>query len=175
MRNSRWILLLIVCFVYLGGCRAWGLQRFKSEDPFYAHYDDGADADRFPLIKPYDAIKVSEKNGWIVSLKILSTNPDSNIFGYHQLVDVKKVAIKNDVIMAYTPYIDPYAEGNGEMVLHWFVIVPDQKIETGFENEKDFLVYIKGYNITEPLWLGTDFLFDQFYETGCLDWIPDCK
>jgi hypothetical protein len=150
-------------------------QRFKNPDSFYSIYDEGFFGKiRFPLIKPYEVTKATEESGWVFELITESTDPDSNIAGYHQLRHIEKVALKNGVIMAYTPYIIPYMAGSRDKLLHWFVIIPDKKIETGFETEEDFLAYVKDYGIDKPDWMDTKSAFDQFRKTGCLDWIPDC-
>jgi hypothetical protein len=63
----------------------------------------------------------------------------------------------------------------GEVYLHWFVIIPKEKIETGFEKENDFQIYIQQYGIESPNWLDPTDLFHQFDLTWCLDWIPACQ
>jgi hypothetical protein len=77
--------------------------------------------------------------------------------------------------MVYATYPQEVDTDVGQKVLYWFVIVPDKKIETGFEMEAEFLSYIQTYGIEQPQWIEPESTYEQFAETGCLEWIPDCK
>jgi hypothetical protein len=68
-----------------------------------------------------------------------------------------------------------HVEQVGQKVLYWFVIIPQEKLEVGFDNEADFLKYIREYGIEEPTWEDPESIFQRFKDTGCLEWIPDCK
>lgn len=145
----------------------------SQQDSFYQ--DDGGfnDYGRFPLIKPYDAIIVDNEHGWYIELHIPPS--EKEIYYYLGLVDVQKVAVENGVIMIYTPTKTSVDENVGQKVLYWFVIVPDKSIETGFDNENDFLEYVQEYGIKAPVWIDADSAYQQFKRTGCLDWISDCN
>jgi hypothetical protein len=183
MKRLRYVyificLVLLSCALIGGISYVLDLQRFKNPDPFYSTYDEGFFGYvRFPLIKPYEMIKVPEAggevSGWVFELN--DVNPDNDMFGYNDLWQVKDVSIEKNVIMAYTPYIKPHTVENGSRVLHWFVVVLDKNIKAGFETEEDFLAYIKKYGIDKPVWMDTQSAYDQFRKTGCLDWIPDCN
>jgi hypothetical protein len=145
--------------------------RHYSDDPFYSSVGDW-DSTRFPLIKPYEVISL-DAGIWGMKLHVLQS--PEGIYWYLGIGDLQKIAVMNDVILVYTqdkPYVDKEA---GQKVLYWFVIIPDEKIETGFDNEDDFLKYIQEYGINEPVWEDPNTLFQRFQETGCLEWIPGCK
>lgn len=150
--------------------------RYQShEDEFYN--DMGAyPSSRIPLIKPYELYS-KEGEPWELDLHpgLWSPPPADNI-GYGNVPDVKKLSIENDIIMAYSPYVDEQVEESlKEYYFHWFVVVPDKKIEMGFNNEEAFLEYIEQFHIQKPNWRTSDDIFDEYIETECLDWIPDCK
>lgn len=162
-------LFVLLAFILLG-CHSL---KNPTADLFYQ--DDGGfnNYGRFPLIKPYEAIIVSEEQGWYVDLLI----PPSQkaMYYYIGLQDVRKVAVENGVIMAYTPSMTVVDEKAGQKVFYWFVVIPDKKIEAGFDNEDDFLNYIQKYGIEKPSWESPESIFQKYKETGCLNWIPDCK
>lgn len=97
------------------------------------------------------------------------------IYWYTGLHDVQKIAVVEGVILVYTPYEPLVAKDVGQKVLNWFVIIPDKGIETGFDNENDFLEYLQEYGINEVSWETPDVLYQRFLDTGCLDWIPGCQ
>jgi hypothetical protein len=145
--------------------------RHYSDDPFYSSVGDW-DSTRFPLIKPYEAAS-PDGNIWGVSLHTLPSA--KGIYWYHDIREPQKIAVVNGVILVYTQYKPDEDEMMGQKALYWFVIIPAKKIETGFDNEDDFLKYIQGYGVKEPAWETPDVIFQRFQETGCLDWIPDCR
>ena len=146
--------------------------RHQSADPFYSDYNDG-DLIRLPLIKPYVAEQLVKKTGWMIRLFI---SPNENgIPSYIDIFYPEKVSIENNVIMVYTTYKPEYLQTLGEKSFYWFVLLPEEKRETGFDNKTDFLNFIKKYGIDSPNWQDIDSAFQQFQVTGCLSWIPDCK
>ena len=158
------VLLLISCQVFQ--------IRHRNSDPFYSNYSDW-DIIRFPLIKPYQAEKMDDEHGWSINLPV---SPYENGIPYYlDIAHAEKVDVENNVIMVYTSYYNENALNFGGKVLYWFVMLPDEKRETGFDNESDFLSFIQEYGIAKPNWLDMDSAFQQFYETGCLEWIPDCN
>jgi hypothetical protein len=145
--------------------------RHYSDDPFYSSVGDW-DVVRFPLMKPYEVVSV-DGNKWGVDLHALKSA--KGIYWYLDIREVQKIAVTNGVILAYTQYKPDANEMLDQKVLYWFVIIPDEKIETGFDIEDDFLKYIQEYGINEPVWEDPNTLFQRFQETGCLEWIPGCK
>lgn len=161
-----WLLTIAVLF---SSCHAI---RYPQRDPFY---NNGSEWDhlRFPLIKPYYAIWISDKLGWEISLHISPLNKD--MYYYLSLADVQKIAVENGVIMVYSPYEKTVDESVGQKVLYWFVIVPDKNIEVGFETEAELIDNIQQFGIENPLWREPGDILYEYDQTSCLDWIPDCE
>jgi len=164
-----------VCFLItfmssvLSGCK---VVEYFQQDSFYR---DGSEFDhlRFPLIKPYYAIHITDEAGWQIPLEGVPSSRD--FYYYLSLHDVQKIAVEKGVIMVYTPYKELVEESVGQKVLYWFVFVPGQNIEMGFDNEEDFLAYIQQYSIQQPSWRTPDDILKEYDETWCLDWIPTCN
>jgi hypothetical protein len=133
------------------------------------------DSMNLPLIKPYYLIYISKDYGWQMPLD--GNVPESQYhYAIGDLLDIRKVAVVNSIIMVYTPDTPNVDESLGQKVLHWFVIVPNKEnLEIGFENEADFLEYIKTLGIDSPQWVEPDVAYKEYFRTGCFDWIPDCK
>jgi hypothetical protein len=101
--------------------------------------------------------------GWIMNL------PVNRIYG--QVQNIEQVAIEYGVILVYAPESMPSSTGPD---WDWFVIMPETNVEIGFEEEDEFLQYLQGYDIKAPAWIEVDDAFNEFVETGCLNWIPNC-
>jgi len=148
-------------------------------DPFYDYNDDYAPGARFPLIDPIQAMRDGPSSPWSLGLGnfLLVDLPNSQVtYVYYHVEELEKLAVKNGVIMAYSSYVDKQANAyiqNG--YYHWFVIVPDKNITKGFHTENEFDQYIQTIGIQNPEWQTPDEEFDKYFQTGCLDWIPDCK
>ena len=164
--NFVTVLLLVVL---LSGCMTMAS---SNRDPFYRD-NGGWDSVRIPLIKPYYAILIKGDRNWQIPLFANVSSKD--IYYYITLHHVEKIAVESSILMVYTPYIENVDASIGQKVLHWFVFVPDKNLETGFDNEADFLKYIQNYDVQVPAWEFPDSIYKQFIKTGCLDWIPDCK
>ena len=54
-------------------------------------------------------------------------------------------------------------------------MVPTKNITKGFHTEDEFRQYIQTLGIQDPDWQTPDAAFAKYAQTGCLDWIPDCK
>ena len=173
LKSSRVFVVGGVCLIVSLICVSVVL--LTARDPFYHNVGEW-DTEYLPLIKPYKAVKflktAVDKPNW----KISSQAFDETEILYAQIYDVRKIAVENNTIMAYSP--DSFSDSEkraGIKILYWFVIVPDKKIETGFETEDEFLTYIHTFGIQQPKWVDPDVAFEQFFDTGCLDWIPDCN
>lgn len=157
---------LIVLLIALLSCRNSSPKKVRHSDPFYNDTGEG----KFlvvPLIKPYRvAVDEGSDVGWFVKLH------EATLI-YFDIIRVEKIAVEKGVIMVFAPNNPPMMQS--DPVWHWVVIIPDQKIEVGFDNEEDFLNYIRGYGIEEPNWVDPLEAFKQFERTGCLEWIPDCE
>lgn len=170
MKSIQSTVFMIVLSMAICGCSMFSA-RFQSSDPFYRS-TGGNDFLRIPLIQPYDAIRGDENHGWTIDLQV---SPSKEATYYISIKGVEKIAIEKGVILVYTPYSEESAEGLGEKVFYWFVLMPGKNTEKGFSNEQDFLIFIRDNGVQDPKWLDPDVLFQQFDKTGCLDWIPDCK
>ncbi len=100
---------------------------------------------------------------------------EKEIYYYLAIHDIKKIAVEDEIILVYTNYQQEIDENIGQKNLNWFVIVPAQNIETGFDRESEFLNYIQTYGIQKPDWIEPDVAYKQFVKTRCLGWIPNCK
>jgi hypothetical protein len=131
------------------------------------------DSSRFPLIKPYDAVYVNDRDGWMINLPFIPGEPDL----YGSASRVQKIFVIDGVILAYTPYKPSFSSRIPEITeyYYWFVMIPDKEIHRGFSAEADFLAFIKDLGIDSISWKNPDDLFQRFYNTGCLEWIPGCE
>ena len=149
----------------------------QHDDPFYNYSDEPV---KFPLIKPYKVERWDSDSPWKVDLMPYGPwvqIPNSNeYYPYTYVEELEKFAMENGVIMAVSSYInkqaDAYIQKN---FYHWFVIAPDQNITVGFHTKDEFDQYIQKLGIQNPDWQTPDVAFDKYFETGCLDWIPDCN
>jgi len=155
--------------MFLCSCNA---SKVANLDPFYQN-KGGWDDVRIPLLKPYYVTQINGDGDWQIPLPADITTKD--IYYYITLHAVEKIAVENNAIMVYTPYIEDVDRSIGQKVLHWFVFVPTQKIGVGFDDEANFLDYIHKYGIKQPLWVSPDIAYTQLDRSGCLDWIPECK
>lgn len=154
-------------------------------DPFYDINNSDFPRDHLPLINPVEATQEESSSPW--SLKLLNglhvDLPKSQeqeiveVYIYYRIEELEKIAVKDNVIMAYSAYVDQQADAYIQNdFYHWFVMVPSQNITKGFHTEDEFRLYIQTFGIQDPDWQTPDETFTKFVDTGgCLDWIPDCK
>ena len=161
---------LLVLNLLISGCLLFS-SRFSSNDPFYRGTGE-LDFLRFPLVKPYDAIKGDENHGWSIDFW---ESPFTRETYYSQIKGVEKIAVVGEVIFVYSPYKEESAEGLKKSLQYWFVLDSRNGIEKGFETEDEFLEYIKKYTERNIEWIEPDEIFTEFEKTGCLVWIPDCN
>ena len=181
MNKTKRIIVLIAAISILCVIGAATVTRLTTPPTFYKD-DGGYDAAYIPLIEPYRVVKLlgGERAGivhkWSIDLIVPAS--EKEIYYYSQIYDVTKIAVENRVVMAYSPYSEELTERErqiGQKILHWFVIIPDQKIEIGFETEEEFLGYLHTLGIENPTWIEPGVANQQFIWSGCLDWIPDCE
>lgn len=154
-------------------------RRIQHSDSFYNLNSNDFPRNYLPIIKPIETTRKGSSSPWSLGLgqPIWIQIPNSNaIYGYSGVRELEKFAVKNGVIMAFSSYIDTdsdaYIQNN---YYHWFVLIPDEKIAEGFHTEDEFNQYIQTLGIQNPEWQTPDEAFDKFVETGCLEWISDCK
>jgi hypothetical protein len=161
-----------------------GAPRVHHADPFYDFKDSEFPRNHLPVINPVEATRERSDAPWELDLlNVLWIElPKSQeqevrqVYGYTHVDELEQLAVKDGVIMAYSPYVDqqadPYIKNN---FYHWFVMVVSQNITKGFHTEEEFRQYIQTLSIQNPNWQTPDEAFDQYLETGgCLDWFPDC-
>ncbi len=157
---------LIVLLIALLSCRSSSPKKVRHSDPFYNDTGEG----KFlvvPLIKPYRVVTDEGAGiGWQMDFQ-------EKYRASVGILSIEKIAVEKGVIMIFAPTTPEISLSNSSW--DWIVIIPDQKIEEGFEYEKDFLNYIRRYGIEKPNWIDPLEAFKQFESTGCLEWIPDCE
>jgi hypothetical protein len=170
-RNSVLAIALIITF-------ACGIP-VSHADPFYSAWDQWGAA-RFPLIKPYEVIYFEEVGGWTMDLDLGLHQPSNEMTSYLDIKEVEKISVHDGAIMIYSEYKRQDLRPD-EYPLFWFVIIPGKTEDSsddvvrGFENESEFLNFIKGYEIGDITWESPDEINSTFVWTGCLEWIPDCN
>lgn len=175
MKKTVLFLMLILSISYLVSCTS----RIQHADSFYNYTDDGWSARHIPLIEPLEATGLPPKYPWGIfidyGLWVSIPNEQGLVFYPYGIEELEKFAVKNDVIMAYSAYVDveadPFIRDN---YYHWFVLIPDQEIAEGFHTEAEFLEYLQTLGIQDPDWQTPDEAYKQYKRTGCLAWFPDC-
>jgi hypothetical protein len=161
---------------------SWWLPPARYADPFYnVNYDDYPLV-HLPLIKPIRASRELGESPWGVFLPdgpwVRIPNRQDIFYYDYSITELKKIAVKNGVIMAYSAYVDTEADAYiQDNYYHWFVLIPDKKIAEGFHTEDEFNKYIQTLGIQNPDWQTPDEAYEKFTQTGCLEWMPspDCK
>ena len=170
MKKLHWHSIIILVLFYVSGCSP----RIHHNDSFY-NYSGDFDYLRFPLIKPYYMDFMDDDYDWGLGLYGFEAPSPNDNWTYSVIYGISKLSVVDGVIMAYSPYVSNRADENiRENFLHWFVIVPDERIEIGFETEGEFLDYIHRLGLQQPEWLNPFDVFKEFEQTGCLEWMPDC-
>jgi hypothetical protein len=175
MKKTVFCLMILLSIGYLTSCAPPG----HYSDPFYNFNDNDFPRDYLPLRDPIKAVRDNPSSPWSLELAnyLWVDDPNSQeVYAYSNVEELQKFSVKDGVIMAYSSYVD---EGADPIVrdnyYHWFVMVPDKKITEGFHTEDEFDQYIQTLGVQNPYWQTPDEAYDKFAQTGCLDWIPDCK
>jgi hypothetical protein len=159
---------LLFFILLLTGCN---IIAYYQQDPFYRD-GSGFDHVRFPLIKPYYAISITDDAGWAIPLE--GKKPLRNEF-YFQISQVESISVENDAIMVYSPFTQVIGSNIPIKKYYWFVLIPELDTEIGFETETDFLEYIHKRNIQEPNWREPLSILQEYDQTWCLPWISACQ
>lgn len=156
---------VIVLLIAMLSCRMFSSRKVRHSDFFYNDTGEG----KFlvvPLIKPYRVVTDEGAGiGWQI-------NGSGQVPSFRQ---VEKVAVGEGIIMLFSSANLRVMVYPSDSIWHWGIIVPEQKVEIGFDNEEDFLNYIQAYGVEKPNWVDPMESFKQFESTGCLEWIPDCE
>ncbi len=183
MTKTTFCLILLLSFSYVTSCAPpvqSSAPAVQYADPFYNINDSDYPLLHLPLIKPVEAKREDGRTPWRVFLPdgpwVHVPDRQDNFFYVYDIEELEKFAVSNGVIMAYSAYVDKEADAYiQDNYYHWFVLIPDKKIAEGFHTEGDFLQYIQTLGIQDPDWQTPDEAYRQSRQTGCLEWIPDCK
>jgi len=170
MKKTAFYLIFLLSLGYVTGCTPQHADRFYNYDDFSLN--------RIPLIKPIEVERVRSSEPWriFVDYGIWVSVPNSQEAYVYNIEELEKFAVKNRVIMAYSPYVNEKANAYiRDNYYHWFVIVPDKETAKGFQTEDEFRAYIQSLGVQDPDWHIPDETFQQFRRTNCLEWIPDCE
>jgi len=176
IKKAAVYLILFLSISYVTSCAPPA----RYADPFYnVNYDD-LPLRHLPLIKPIRATRRGSSSSWRVLLPDgpwVRVPSRQDIFYYdYAIEELEKFAVENGIIMAYSAYVDKEADAYiQDNYYHWFVLIPDKEIAEGFHTEDEFREYIQTLGIQDPGWQTPDKAYEQFTQTGCLDWIPNCK
>jgi hypothetical protein len=176
IKKTVFYLIILLSIIFLTSCTG----RVQHSDSFYNENGNDFPQNRLPLIKPIYATRDRSFSPWYLGLgnTIMIEIPNTNnaYYAYDLVDELEKIAVKNGVVMAYSSNVDKeadaYIQGN---YYHWFVMIPSKNITEGFHTEDEFNQYIQTLDIQDPDWQTPDEAYDKFAETGCLEWIPDCK
>lgn len=159
------IIFLSVVFT-INGCNPVS---YLNEDKFYKGFG-WFDHGRFPLIKPYEALHTNEEEGWTINLS--PTSASISNLDLLAIYSVDFIAVNGGIISVYSSKPTPISS---ESEIKWFVIIPDEGVEIGFESEQSFLDYLSSFNVTTITWEKPANIAQKYYWSWCLDWIPACK
>jgi hypothetical protein len=183
MKKTVFYLILLFSLSYVTSCAPPSQNAdppVKHADPFYNINHDDYPLIHLPLINPVQADRQDGRTPWRVFLPYgpwVQIPNRQDIFYYdYNIEELEKFAISNSIIMAYSAYLDKDADAYiQDNYYHWFVIIPKKEVAEGFHTENEFRKYIQALGIQDPNWQTPDKAYEQFAQTGCLEWIPDCK
>lgn len=183
MKKSTICLKVFFSLIYMTSC-SLPVERsslpLQHTDPFYNVNDDDYPLIHLPLIKPIEANRQDGRTPWGLltpyGLFVSVPTRQDNFFYVYNVKELERISVRNDVIMAYSTYVDKEADAYiQDNYYHWFVLIPSKNIIEGFHTEDKFNEYIQTLGIQSPDWQTPDEAYKVFSETGCLEWIPDCS
>lgn len=183
MKTTVFYLIIFLSLRYVTSCSPPAQPTdppVQHADPFYNVNHDDYPLLHLPLINPIEAKRQDGRTPWRIFLPYGSwvrlPNRQDNVYYGYAVEELEKFAVKSDVIMAYSAYVDKDADTYiQENYFHWFVIIPEKEISEGFRTEDEFYEYIQSLGVKDPDWQTPDEAYQQFRKTGCLEWIPDCE
>ncbi len=140
----------------------------KNTDSYYTE-TGGMDFVRFPLSKPFVVMSLDNQETWTVGEGFYS---DNSIIADH----VTEINFSDNIVFCHS--VGETSIDYESLNEAWYIITTkNDTIRKGFSNKKDFIEYAKTLNVDANKldWKSPNQLFKQFYETGCLPWIPNCK
>lgn len=139
IKPTIFYLMVFLTIGCLMGCKPL----VQHDDPFYNYNDSDFPRDHLPLINPVEATRERLSAPW--GMKLLTglhvDLPRSEeqgvveVYIYYRIEELDKFAVKDGVIVAYSPYVDDQAAPFiRDDFYHWFVMVPDDNITKGFHS-----------------------------------------
>lgn len=132
----------------------------KMIDGFYTDIGGFGTYLRIPLIKPYEAKRIT-KDEWRIDLQ----TPQLLELSIHHVMGLNVI---NNVIIIYA---------EGEVSIRdvkyneaWFVIIPEMKEEKGFEKKEDFDKYLSSLQIINPKFYNVNKVYEEFSKNKKIDW-----
>ena len=158
--------MILLCLVLLLGCN-YKYNSKQEKDTFYSEIG-GFDWIRIPLLKPYAAEKIDpeiETHSWIIKFQ------SDKLYNTY---NVKRVAVEDSIVYVLSGTVDEKKDttiiGTRNVPTAWFVMDVRKKTERGFENEKEFSVYLKENDYPLPHWYGIDSLSNELGRGKELPW-----
>lgn len=174
------VLILLLCifvsFVQLLGdvtsspnIQPTGVAFFKSTG--------GWDYKRIALIEPYQAVSIDRKTWSIYRAVRYGATPTIHVTGGDELsqtlayvTNLKLNVIDKRFIVAYAPNTWLGEERVNEV---WVVIIPEENINKGFTDKKEFLAYLDDKGIDQPNLTDANELYKELANKGYLEWFPE--
>jgi hypothetical protein len=171
MKKLKILILAISLILYCTGCTAKSAGSLYI-DAFYQGKGEWSFS-RFPLLKPYQMINAHDDAGWF-----LEKEYEENGYTYHDslIFNVDNIAIVENLIFIHSTS-ETAAEDNNynnESTYFWYVITPDQGVVEQFEEQTEFVSFILDKGLQSIHWNSPDSLYEEFWQTDCLAWIPNC-
>jgi len=182
MKKTAFYLMILFSLSYVVSCVSSAQHTdspVQHADPFYNINHNDYPLQHLPLIKPIEADHQDDGSSQWRVFSIYGPwvdIPNTHESYPYSIEELEKFAVKNGAIMAYSAYVDTTADAYiQDNYYHWFVLIPDKEIAKGFHTEDEFREYIQTLGIQDPDWQTPDEAYEQFKQTGCLEWIPDCN
>lgn len=150
------IITILLIFSIVLSCKN---QSNKNIDPFYTEMGEW-DSARIPLLKPYEAVIVNKKHGWIINLE--------GFDGDTGFQNVKKANVIDSTILVYST----------NTILHgidvreaWHIIIPSKNIEKGFGSHQEYSKYLRSIGFKgEPKLHDIDAVAEYYERHEIIDW-----
>jgi hypothetical protein len=138
-----------------------GNKHEDQKDIFYTR-SGGLDYARIPLKKPYELTELKNDSVWRMNLHAMNLQSSiSNITG---------VNIIDGVIVIHSA--NCFLRGT-EVPEAWFVVIPEKRIEKGFDNEEEFTSYLTSINVKKGELHSPDNVNRSFIKKWPIDWTKD--
>jgi hypothetical protein len=120
----------------------------------------GFDYIRIPFIKPYEALCMNGSKRWQMNLYNSALNSS--------IVNIKDVYVENGTMILYSE--NTYLDGQ-QAKKAWFIVIPGKQIERGFNNENDYIKYLKFIGIIKkPQLIDINKISDYFNDNYPMNW-----